>query len=131
MHWFASCQPLTVEPQEIGQLASITSIGLLFGWFLWMNEDDFMTLPFVQFGDQPIVKTANFENRHEIGIHFGELLKEGFDLLSTRTYLSAQNCVSIRVPDTNGDLLAVLVNSEVQHYGSPGVFGEPNGYAVK
>jgi hypothetical protein len=65
--------------------------------------------------DKPIVEATDFENCHKIGIHLSELLKKRFDLFGARTDLPAQHCVPIGVPDTNGDLPAVLVNGEVQH----------------
>ncbi len=89
--------------------------------------DDLSTLPLTQFRDQPIVKATNFEKRHELGIHLDQLLKKRSDLLGTRTDLSAQDRVSIFVADTNGDLLAVLVNCQVQHLWVllGGTVGEP------
>ena len=38
-----------------------------------LNQHDLPAVSFTQNFDQPIVETTNFENRHELLIHFGEL----------------------------------------------------------
>jgi hypothetical protein len=115
MNRFVGGQPFTIQPQQIGQLPSIASIGFPLGRSLGMNEHDLSAVPPAQLLDEPIVETADFENRHELWAHFREFLKKRFDLLSTGADLPAQNRVPLFVADTNGDLLAVLVNGEVQH----------------
>ena len=55
-----------------------------------LNQHDLPAVSFTQNFDQPIVETTNFENRHELLIHFGELHEKRVDLLGLggRDYIS-------------------------------------------
>ena len=117
MYDLAFGEAFPIEPQQVGQLLCIATIGLLLGWLFRVNQHDFAALPYTERSDQPVVEAANFENRHEIRIHLGELLEERFDLFRSSTDLSTELGVSIFVTNTNGDLLCVLVDCEVQHFG--------------
>ncbi len=50
-----------------------------------------------------------------LDIHIHELLKERPDLLRTCADLSAEHRLSLGVADADGNLLAVLIDGEVQH----------------
>ncbi len=41
-----------------------------------MNEHDLLTLPMTQHFDQPIIETADLENRYELRILFLQLLEK-------------------------------------------------------
>ncbi len=77
-----------------------------------MTEHDLLALPVAQLGDEPIAKTADLEDRHELGIDGGELFEEDLDILPTRTYLSAQDRVTLCIADAHGNLFGMLVNGE-------------------
>lgn len=68
---------------------SISSIGLLLGRLLGVNEYDLAAVPFPQTFDPPIIETADFEDCHKLRVHLGELLKERLDLFRASTHLAA------------------------------------------
>jgi hypothetical protein len=80
-------QPLTIEPQQIGQFVSVTSIGLPFGRLLGVNEHDFSATLFSQVFDQPIIEPTDLQDCHELGVQFDELHEERFDLFGAGTDL--------------------------------------------
>jgi hypothetical protein len=89
MNGLTLSQPLTIEPQQIGQFLSVTSIGLPFARFLGVNKHDFSAVPFSQVFDQPIIETTDFKDRHKLAVHLGELLKERLGLFAAGTDLPA------------------------------------------
>ena len=82
-------QSLTIDPQSIGELLSVTSIGLPFARLLGVNEHDISAPLFSQGLDQPIIESTDFEDRHELAVHLGKLLKKRLDLLGSGTDLPA------------------------------------------
>jgi hypothetical protein len=89
MNGLSQSQPLTIDPKQIGQFVSVTSIGLPFARFLGMNQHDVSASLFSQVLDQPIIEPTHFEDRHELAVHFGQLPKESFDLFVPGTDLPA------------------------------------------
>ena len=81
-----------------------------------MDQDNLPTLPIPQLRDQPIVEPATFKDRHELAIHFSELFKEQFDFLWACADLATKYRVAIFIANRDCDLLAVLVDCEIQHF---------------
>jgi len=80
-------QPLTIDPQQIGELLSVTSIGLPSARLLGVNEHDFSAALFSQVFDQPIIEPTDLQDCHELGVQLDELHEERFDLFGAGTDL--------------------------------------------
>ncbi len=90
----ASEKLLPMNPQQVGQLAGIAAVGLLFRPFRRLDHDDFATTILLQHVQQPGVHAADLKDRQKAAFRprlLGKIGKEGTNLLPLRTHLSLQN----------------------------------------
>ena len=103
-------------------LASRRSV-FLSGHVVGLNDDDLLATAFLQFGVEPVVKAANFEDSHEAASfsgsfdEFGEKIVKG---IMFGTDLTGLNDITVFVPQIDGDLGLVKVDTKVKHGGLRG-----------
>ena len=116
-------QSLAIDPQQFAECRRVSAIGFLLGRLFRLDQDDIAAGGLLlQPQHDPLLEATDFEDRG-IAVMSGEfvhLLEEGFDLLRSRTNLSSQQDFSVCVSHRDGDLLAMQIDSEVEHpCGSP------------
>jgi hypothetical protein len=118
LHAIASQQTIPIDPQNFAQRVGVSSIGLPARPPHRLHHDHVVaTIIRLQTLYQPIVKSAHFENG-DVGL-FGtglvHLLQEFVYLLPASAHLPAEHHVAKFVAKAHCHLLAMEVDSEVQH----------------
>ncbi len=111
-------QPFSVDPQQLTQRVGVPAVGLLLGPLLGLDQHRLPATVFLQHFEQPIVEPANLQNRHKPSLRLRPLAEpreKRPHTLPFRAHLTLLEHVALLVADIHGQLLAVLVNCEVQH----------------
>jgi hypothetical protein len=113
---FACAMP--IQPEQLTQLIGVAPIGFVSIARFGLHEDDFPASVFVEHFQQPIVETTNLDDGHEAALicrRFNQVVKKLHDLIPLRADLSLEYDVSFFVTQIYCQLLAMKVDSKVQH----------------
>jgi hypothetical protein len=120
LHAIASQQTIPIDPQDLAQRVGVSPIGLPARPPHRLHHDHVVaTIICPQTFDQPIVKSAHFQDGH-VGLLVGStflvnLVQELVYLLPASAHLPAEHHIAKFVAKGYGHLLAMEVDSEVQH----------------
>src|SRR5690606_28983648 len=108
---------MAIAPQQLTEFVCVSAVGLPVGCALGLNQQNIAALPFTQFVSEPIVEAADLDDSYELGVRLGQLFEKLVNLLRPRTHLPTQRNFAGFVANAHSNLLAVKVNSKVQHSG--------------
>jgi len=113
-------EPLAVVPKEFAKGICIAFIGLVHGRVVGLDDNDFRATALREFGKEPIVEPADFNDCHVAAMssRFFDKGNEKFVNVSMiGTDLSFLHDISLFVSDIDGQLILVLVDSQIKHDG--------------
>ncbi len=117
-HPSARQQPTAVDPQQAAELVGVATVGLLLGPLFRLDQHRFPAAVLAQHFQKPVVEPADFEDRREPPLGVGEppqVFEERPHPTPFRRNLPSQHGIPGLIADTDGQLLAVLVDSKVEH----------------
>jgi hypothetical protein len=117
-------EPVSVVPKEFTEGIGVTFISFMHGGVVGLNDDDFGTMGLLQFFEEPVVESTNFDDGH-VASMFSSFFDEGgeklINIVTIGTDLTFLNDIASFVSDIDSQLALVLVDSKVQHGGLRGV----------
>ena len=145
LHAITSQQTLPINPQQLAQRVRITAIRLPLGPLHRLDDHHVLTRSVrLKTFDQPIMKSTYLDDRHKsppiIRTQLMHLPQELLNLFQASADLPSHEHIPSLVTERNGHLLAMEIDSKVQHNRFSWLarlpervdkhLGEPHGYAV-
>ncbi len=109
-------QPPAVDPQQPAELVGVAAVGLLLGPLFHLNEHRFAAAVLGQHFQQPVVEAADFDDCRKPPVGLGkppQFVEKPPHPLPFRRNLPSQHGIAGLIADTDGQLLAMLVDSKV------------------
>jgi len=98
-------EPLAIVPKECAEGVGIAFVGLVHGGVIGLDDNDFRATALLEFGKEPVVETANFDDCHVAAMFprfFGEGNEKFVNVGMIGIDLSFLDHVSLFVSDIDG-----------------------------
>ena len=113
-------EPLAVIPKQFAEGVCVSFISFVHGRVVWLDNNDFGTSCLLEFFKQPVVETADFNDCHVatmLSCLFSEGNEKVVNIGMSGTDLTLLDHFSVFVSDIDGQMVLVLVDTEIQHAG--------------